>query len=238
MATVGRVLAIGAVVLAIPAACIGALALYGRALAESEVAVGTLVSPAEARARLERERARFRAMTPAQHLEEARRALTMGYDEATHTGGNFGGVEHHAAAIPDGAPEHAELAALRDEVRRRRVNLFALARGRVAQHLGEHATVADAVRQRTMRAELARDVDELAPPGPRVRPRRRRGPHHAALRPRGLRPVDARRHREARPHGGAARVRVSAGALRQRARAHRALNASHEYAMSSQGTPR
>ena len=165
MATVGRVLAIGAVVLAIPAACIGALALYGRALAESEVAVGTLVSPAEARARLERERARFRAMTPAQHLEEARRELTMGYDEATHTGGNFGGVEHHAAAIPDGAPEHAELAALRDEVRRRRVNLFALARGRVAQHLGEHATVADAVRQRTMRAELARDVDELAPRG-------------------------------------------------------------------------
>lgn len=165
MATVGRVLSIGAVVLAIPAACVGALALYGRALAESEVAVGTLVSPAEARARLERERARFRAMTPAQHLEEARRALAMGYDEATHTGGNFRGVEHHAAAIPDGAPEHAALAALRDEVRRRRVNLFALARARVERRLGERAAAADPERQRALRVELARDVDGLAPRG-------------------------------------------------------------------------
>jgi hypothetical protein len=165
MATVGRVLAIGAVVLAIPAACVGALALYGRALAESDVAIGTLVSPAEARARLEQARARFRAMTPAQHLAEARLALASGYDEATHTGGNFGGVEHHAAAISDGAPEHAELAALRAEVRRRRVNLFALARVRVARHLGEHGPVADAGRQRAMRVELARDVDELSPRG-------------------------------------------------------------------------
>ena len=161
MATVGRVLAIGAVVLAIPSACIGALALYGRALAESDVAVGTLVSPAEARARLEQARARFRAMTPAQHLAEARLALASGYDEATRTGGNFGGVEHHAAAIPEGAPEYAELASLRAEVRRRRVNLFALARVRVARHLGEHGPVADAGRQRAM----ARDVDELSPRG-------------------------------------------------------------------------
>jgi hypothetical protein len=165
MATVGRVLAIGAVVLAIPAACIGALALYGRALAESDVAIGTLVSPAEARARLEQARARFRAMTPAQHLAQARLALASGYDEATHTGGNFGGVEHHAAAIPEGAPEYAELAALRAEVRRRRVNLFTLARVRVARHLGEHGPGADAGRQRAMRAELARDVDELSPRG-------------------------------------------------------------------------
>ena len=162
--SVGRVLTIGAMVLAIPAACFGALALYGRALAESEVGVGTLVSPAEARARLEAARARFRAMTPAQHLAEARRALDQGYDEATHTGGSFAGFEHHAGAIAEGTPEHAELAALRAEVQRRRVRLFALARGRVGQFVHDHPEVgaADAGRQRAMRAELAGGVDELS----------------------------------------------------------------------------
>jgi hypothetical protein len=164
---IGRVLTIGAVVLAIPAACVGALALYGRALAESEVGLGTLVSPAEARARLEAARARFRAMTPAEHLADARRALTLNYREDTRTGGNLEGAERHLGAIPEGAPEHAEVAGLRAEVQRRRVTLLTLARARVARHVTAHGAVegVDAARQRAMRAELARDVDGLSPAG-------------------------------------------------------------------------
>ena len=151
---VGRVLAIGAVVLAIPAACVGALALYGRALAESEVGIGTLVSPAEARARLEAARARFLALTPAQHLVEAQRALAQGYDPATRTGGDFSGMEQHVAAIPAGAPEFAAVAELRAEGVRRRAALLGATRARVARHVATHpeAATAGADRQQAMRA--------------------------------------------------------------------------------------
>lgn len=164
---VGRVLAIGAVVVAIPAACVGALALYGRALAESEEGVGTLVSPAVARARFEEHRARFRAMTPAQHLAEARRALALGYDAQTQTGGRLWAVERHAEAIPAGSPEFAQVAGLRAEVQRRRDGLLSLARARVAQHAAAHreASGAGADRQRALRVDLARDVDQLSPRG-------------------------------------------------------------------------
>lgn len=167
MANAGRAVAIGALVLAIPAACVGAIALYGRTVEESEVAIGTLVSPAEAQARLEAARARFRAMTPAQHLAEARRALNAGYDPTAQIGGSFGGVEHHLGAIPEGAPERAAVPGLLAEVRRRRGNLHALAAGELARHLRDHAGAgaADPGRKQQMRTELAADLDRLSPRG-------------------------------------------------------------------------
>jgi hypothetical protein len=164
---VGRVLSIGAVVLAIPTACIGALALYGKALTESEAGVGTLVSPAESRARLEQARARFAAMTPAEHLAAARSALAAGYDPATGTGGSFRDFERHADAIPAGTPEAEAVRPLRDVPRLRWDKLLVIARGRIVQHAREHAFPAggDAARQRAARAALALDVDRLSPRG-------------------------------------------------------------------------
>ena len=162
--SVGRVLVIGAVVLAIPAACVGAVALYGRALSESDVAIGTIVSPEEARVRMEAAQARFRAMTPAQHLAEARRALSAGYDPVTQTGGSFGGVEHHTSAIPEGSPERAAVPALLAEVRRRQNNLLGAAAGQLSRHLRDHsdaASAAESAKQR-MRTALAADVDQLS----------------------------------------------------------------------------
>ncbi len=161
---VGRVLVIGAVVLAIPAACVGAVALYGRALTESDVAIGTIVSPAEARARMEAAQARFRAMTPAQHLAEARVALAAGYDPETQTGGAFGAVQDHASVIPEGAPERAAVPALLAEVRRRQDNLLRAAAGQLSRHLRDHsgaASAAEPAKQR-MRTALAADVDQLS----------------------------------------------------------------------------
>lgn len=161
---VRRVLVVGALVLAIPAACVGAVALYGRALAESEVAIGTIVTPEEGRARLEAARARFQAMTPAQHLAEARRALAAGYDPATQTGGSFGGAAVHCRAIPEGAPEHAQVGGIMAEVTRRRGNLYSVAASRLSGHLRDHGAVASEAegRKRAARTALAADVDELA----------------------------------------------------------------------------
>lgn len=162
-----RVLVVGGLVLAIPAACVGAVALYGKALADSEVAIGTIVTPEEARVRLEAARARFRAMTPAQHLAEARRALTVGYDPSTQTGGAFGGAELHCRAIPEGAPEQAHVPAIMAEVRRRRGNLYSVAAARLSEHLRDHGEVASEAeeRKRAARTELAADVDRLAGQG-------------------------------------------------------------------------
>ncbi len=163
----GRVVVIGALVLAIPAACVGAVALYGRALTESDVAIGTIVSPEEARVRMEAAHARFRAMTPAQHLAEARRALTVGYDPETQTGGSFGGVEHHTSAIPEGSPERAAVPALMAEVRRRQGNLLGAAARALSTHLRDHADAAseDERTKQRMRTELAADIDQLSPRG-------------------------------------------------------------------------
>lgn len=165
--SVGRVLSIGAVVLAIPAACVGALALYGKALSESESGVGTLISPAEARARVEAARARFAAMTPAEHLAAAREALAAGYDPATDTGGSFRAFERHADAIPAGTPEFEAVRPLRDVPRQRWDKLLVIARGRIVQHARDHAFPAGGTvaQQRAARAALALDVDRLAPRG-------------------------------------------------------------------------
>jgi hypothetical protein len=162
--TISRVLSIGAVVLAIPLACVGALALYGKALTESETGVGTLLSPAEARARIDAARARFAAMTPAEHLDGARRALASGYDPATDTGGDFRGFVRHADAIPAGTPEHAAVAPLREVPRLRWDKLLVMASERVQQHVSQHPYPAagGAAQQRAARTALARDVDELA----------------------------------------------------------------------------
>ncbi|MDB4928301.1 MAG: hypothetical protein JWM10_785 [Myxococcaceae bacterium] len=161
---VGRVLSIGAVLLAIPTACVGALALYGKALSESESGAGTLISPTEARARVEQARARFAAMTPAEHLAAARAALAAGYDPVTDTGGSFRSFEHHADAIPAGTPEFEAVRPLRDVPRVRWDKLLVIAGGRVVQHAREHAFPAggSVAQQRAARTALALDVDQLS----------------------------------------------------------------------------
>ncbi len=163
--SLGQVLRIGAVVVGVPVVIVGAFAMYGKALTESEVAEGTLVSPEEARARAEAARVRFAAMTPAEHLDHARRALHDGYDPTTQTGGHVSSAEPHLAAIPASAPEHAPAETLRAEIAQRRTRLFGLAHQRVVSHLAEHGPVADPARQRVQRAALAREVDLLAGQG-------------------------------------------------------------------------
>jgi len=161
----GRVLRIGAVVVGIPVLIVGAFALYGKALDESEVAVGTLVSPEEARVRAEAARVRFAAMTPAEHLDHAQRALRDNYNPTTQTGGNLSSAEPHLAAIPASAPEHATAETLRTEITQRRTRLLGLAHQRVVSFLAEHSPVADPDRQQAQRTELAQDVDRLAGQG-------------------------------------------------------------------------
>ncbi len=163
--SVGRVVAIGAVVLAIPAACVGAVALYGRALAESDVAIGTIVTPEEARARMEAAHARFRAMTlkaaPGRGAPGADRAMTR------RRAGRRLGVEHHTSAIPEGTPERAAVPALLAEVRRRQGNLMGAAARALSAHLSSHSDAAsqDERSKQRMRTELAADIDQLSPRG-------------------------------------------------------------------------
>lgn len=119
MGTVRRVLTIGAVALGLPAACLGGLLAYGRALSDAQVAEGRLLSPEESRVRIAESERRFAAMSPAEHLAAARRDLDAGFDRARGVGGDFAGAERHARAIPAGAPEHAATGAIFTEVARR-----------------------------------------------------------------------------------------------------------------------
>ncbi len=159
---VGKGLTIGALVLAVPAACLGGLAMYGKALEESEPSVGTVISADEARARQQEAHDRFVAMTPAQHLAEARLLLDADYDPETRTGGNFRGFARHADAIPPGTPEHAAVQPLRDIPRQRWDNLLVMARGRIDHYVRDHRYPASGAEQRAARVALAHDVDEMS----------------------------------------------------------------------------
>lgn len=158
---IGRTLVIGAMVLGVPAACLGALALYGKALEEDDARIGTVISPAEASERRESARARFAAMTPAEHLAAARERLDDGYDPATRTGGDFHGFLRHADAIPAGTPEHAAVQPLRDYPRLRWDNLLIMARERIERHVRDHRYPAGAAEQRAARVALANDVHAM-----------------------------------------------------------------------------
>lgn len=156
-----------ALVVAIPVACIAGVALYGKALSEGEVAIGTLVSPEVARARYLEMRARFLAMTPAEHLAEARRALDSGDARSRRFGGNVGAAVQHLDAIPATAPEHAQAEVMRAEIAARRVALFRGMSERVGAHIRSRvvAAGADASRRRAARAELAAALDQRPPEG-------------------------------------------------------------------------
>lgn len=106
--------------LAVSGACVAGLLFYGQALSDATVAEGTLKTPQEIAAALEEARQRFGAMSPAEHLAAARAALTNGYDPRSGTGGDVHGAEMHLGAIPPGAPEQADAAALRVDVAWRR----------------------------------------------------------------------------------------------------------------------
>lgn len=174
----GRVLTIGALVLGLPAACLGTLLAYGKALSEAEVAEGILLTPEEARARSEELARRFAAMTDAQHLAAAREAMARGFDPARRVGGGLDGAEAHLRAIAEAAPEHAEVAPLREEIARRRAAMHALmlrrrdamiarANGKLTELLrdADDAARDDDWGRRARRIALARALDELSAPG-------------------------------------------------------------------------
>jgi hypothetical protein len=126
MATaLSRALTLAAMVIGVPAAC-GAGLLYGRALSEAQVSEGRLASPEEARARSAELRRRFLAMTPAEHLAEARRLLAIDYDARYGVGGQMDGAAEHLRAIPDAAPEHAAVAGILSDIDARRQRMSRL----------------------------------------------------------------------------------------------------------------
>lgn len=154
-------------VAAIPAACIAGVALYGKALSESEVGIGTLVSPEVARARYAEMRARFLAMTPAEHLAEARRALDSGDARSRRFGGNVGLAMQHLDAIPATAPEHAQAELIRAELAARRLAFYRAMSERVGAHIRSKVVTAngDASRMQAARSELAAALDRRPPEG-------------------------------------------------------------------------
>ncbi len=159
--SVVRLVTTVAMVLAIPVACVTGVALYGRALSEADVAIGTLVSPEVAHARMLELRARFLATTPAQHLAEARRALDASRGPGRRMGGNVGPAQQHLDAIPATAPEHAQAELMRAEIANRR--LFFLRA--LATRVGEHLRAAGAGSEERRRRELAAALDQRPPVG-------------------------------------------------------------------------
>ncbi len=159
--SVVRLVTTVAMVLAIPVACVTGVALYGKALSESDVAIGTLVSPEVARARLRELEARFLAMTPAQHLAEARRALDAGRNPGRRMGGNPGLAQQHLDAIPATAPEHAQAELMRAEIANRRLFFLRALATRVGEHLRAVAPGNDEQRRRA----LATALDQRPPVG-------------------------------------------------------------------------
>ena len=112
-----RVASIVAMIVGIPAFCGGGMLYYGKVLSEAEVAEGTLRTPEQTRQFLAEMERRFQAMTPAEHVEEARRELDCGYNAETRMGGNFRGARRHLDAVPAGV-EAAGVAAVRAEMTR------------------------------------------------------------------------------------------------------------------------
>lgn len=156
-----RILTTLGLVLVIPAACLGGLLAYGRALSEAQVAEGTLLSPAESRARAEEFARRFAAMSSAEHLEGARHDLNCGYDPEADLGGNFNGALHHLDAIAATAPEHNAALAMRTEIARRRSGLLP-AVGRRFDEVLRDAPSDDAWDQRTARIGVAGALDHFS----------------------------------------------------------------------------
>jgi len=113
-----RVASIVAMIVGIPALCGGGMLYYGKVLAEAEVAEGTLRTPEQTRQLLAELERRFQAMTPAEHVAEARRELDCGYDATTRMGGNFRAARRHLEAVPAGV-EAQGAAAVRAELTRR-----------------------------------------------------------------------------------------------------------------------
>lgn len=109
----------------LPTLCIVGMALIGRELEDLRGAEGHLRDRTEL---VELQR-RFLAMSPAQHLAEARSALA-GFEASPGNGVRLGRVTRHLDAIPPGAPEHAQGAPLRARVQFHR--LAALGRGLTA----------------------------------------------------------------------------------------------------------
>lgn len=160
-----RTAAVIGAMLGLPVLCgVGVLA-YGRALADAEVAEGTLRSPEETRAAFAELDRRFRALSPAEHLAAARRELDCGYDPATRSGGNFRGARRHLDAIPAGA-ESVGVAELRAAIAAR----DAAWSDAVVSRLGEltAAAAAEAAggvapsRAGEIRRGLARGLDRFA----------------------------------------------------------------------------
>lgn len=166
-ALVGRVIRIAAFVVVLPAACLAGMLMYGKALSDAEVAEGTLLSQEEIRARAEEAARRFSVMTPAEHLQAALNALDAGYDSATRTGGDIGHAQRHLAAIAEGSPEHARVAALRAEIAGRAQRVVWLASWVLGEQLRDHASLAaaDEPRRLARRTELAAALDRLAARG-------------------------------------------------------------------------
>ena len=162
---VGRAVATIVLVVGIPLACLAGIALYGKALSESDVAIGTLVPPEVARRRFLEARARFLAMSPGEHLAAALAALDAG--AGRRRGGGVGAALEHLAAIPPGVPERARAdALLREFARRRREALRGFA-ARLEQRIREQGdpSGADATRLAVMRAALAASLGGRPPEG-------------------------------------------------------------------------
>lgn len=102
---------IAGAVAVLPTLCVVGVALVGRALEEMGSGEGRLRDRAEIR-ELHR---RFLAMSPAQHLDEARAEVTR-FEGGSVARGELSRALRHLDAIPAGAPEHAAGAALRARV--------------------------------------------------------------------------------------------------------------------------
>lgn len=154
---IGRTLAIAAAVLAIPGACgLGVLAL-GRALDESSVAEGTLVSPEARRRQFVEARRRFLAMSPEQHLREAREALARGYDADAGVGGDFHAARMHLGAVTADAGLDDAVTAMRAEMDARSARYPALLRATLQQLAREAPSRGSA---RTDRCDVSRALRE------------------------------------------------------------------------------
>jgi hypothetical protein len=169
----GVVVAMVVLLGAVSLACVGAFALYGKVMSESEVAVGKLATPEEARAQREAAEREFHTLTSAGHLAKAREHLNCGYDPRTRTGGDARNVARHLEAIPEGAPERAEAARIYAELAERQRRAVEVARG-VWSRGGDvvRGTLRDELEdgldeeeREELRLTVARKVDELSGTG-------------------------------------------------------------------------
>jgi hypothetical protein len=162
---IGRVVASLLVIVGLPLACLAGVALYGRALSEADVGIGTLVPPEVAQRRFAEARARFVAMSPAEHLAAARAELAT--DPSGRRYGHVGLALEHLAAIPPEAPEQREADALRAELARRRREALRAVAARVELRIREQGDPAgiDPGQLAARRAALARALAGRPPEG-------------------------------------------------------------------------